>query len=449
MAKNPMYSDYLEFAPTFRWGGQTWDQDERAKFMQFLRKRGGNFDKWSRRHPSAARVFSPDEQMIYSTFQPQLTGIDAERKRTQDAYNRRMQNLTGFTTSVMGMLGGIAPAIGGAYREGAETMGAAGEGYGDVLNNQTGEAASAANQVLRAIGAPEGQAIQGGDAGSVLSGLAGWIPQTLMNQQGGAYAAAASQLPKSASIEAQVMMKDLLSQAADADKGFSDQVLEVLQGLPGFRTQLSDRRSGQNLDQQKFRLSQLKEEHDWLKDQAGLALAAGDNALAAKYFKLAAEREQRYRAEAEGRTPSGAVSPGYYEDAQGRIVPKGYRYNKKGELVSTSGGSSGGKGTNWYAEGSQNLGEAQDNMDSFVQDTLRKEKPITEGGGYTYPDYATAFKQMYQRFKHIIPVQINAANRKKLDKELRQAIRAALVRNGIKPGQRQPGDPNFVGPVKP
>lgn len=434
MAKNPMYSDYLEFAPTFRWGGQTWDQNERAAFMQFLRKRGGNYDRWARRHPNAARVFSPVEQQIYSTFQPQLTGIDAERKRTQDAFNRRMQNLTGFTQAVMGMLGGIAPAIGGAYREGAETMGAAGTGYGDILNNQTAEAASAANQVLQAIGAPEGQAIQGGDPGGVLAGLAGWIPETLMNQQGGAYAAAASQLPKTASIEAQVMMKDLLSQAAEADKSFSDQVLGVLQGLPGFRVQLSDQQAKSRLEQQKFRLAQLKEEHDWLKDQAALALAAGDNALAAKYFKLAQERERRYQMEAKGLAPDGSPMPGYYEDAQGRIVPKGYRYNNKGELVSTSSGGKGGKGTNWYAEGIKNLNEAQDNMDSFVQDTLRKEKPITEGGGYTYPSYGDAFKQMWQRFKHIIPAQINAANRKRLEKELKAAIRAALSRNGIKPG---------------
>lgn len=242
------------------------------------------------------------------------------------------------------------------------------------------------------------------------------------------------------------MMKDLLSGAAEADKSFSDQVLGVLQGLPGFRTQLAERRADQNLDQQKFRLAQLKEEHDWLKDQAALALAAGDNALAAKYFKLAQDRERRYRAEAEGRTPSGNPAPGYYEDAQGRIVPKGYRYNKKGELISISGGSSGGKGTNWYAEGIKNLGAAQDNMDDFVQDVLRKEKPITEGGGYTYPNYATAFKQMYQRFKQIIPVQINAANRKKLDKELRAAIRAALIRNGIKPTAGSGSSPPYDKP---
>ena len=212
MAPNPMYSQHLEYAPTFRWGGRSWGEGDLSAFMK---KIGGpkKYNKWARRHRIAAKTFDPIEGQIYSPYQPVLTGIDAERKKKADYYQRLMGNLAGFTSALGPMLSGVDADIGSAYGEAAETIGATGRGFGVNLNNASAAAAEGANQVLGSINAPGGQMLQGGDAGGVLAGLAGWIPETMLNTEGGAFAAAASQLPKSAALESQYMMKGILDQA--------------------------------------------------------------------------------------------------------------------------------------------------------------------------------------------------------------------------------------------
>ena len=430
MAPSPMYSPELQFAPSFRWGGREWGADDRAAFEQLLRRRGGNFNRWQRRHPTAAKVFDPVEQQLYGLFQPQLTGIDAERKRRQEHYKRLMGDLTGFTSAIMPFLQGIGPAIGGAYSAGADTISGAGEGYGSMLNAQNAQSAGVANEVLGNIGAPEGQQVSGGDAGGVLAGVAGWVPEAMLRQQGGAYAEAASQLPRTAGHEANIMMKDLLRQALDEEGDFSSEVMQVLQGLPSARAEIRGQAQKQRLEEQEFGLQQLKAERDWYMKQAYLANAAGDDKRSEEYLRLANEREQRMRNSSMGLDASGNPKPGYRVNPQSGLVEK----------IPTAKSKKADDKAKAKRDDVKNVARYQDDIDRYIKNQLITRKPLTDPddpGGLALPDYKTAYAQLWERFKNTVST---AAGRK----SLRQAIAAALRASGIRKAPNQ-GNKGFGG----
>lgn len=438
MPSDPLYSPELEFNPTFKWGGRRWGVNDRDDFLKFLKKRGRSYTRWARNHPNAAKVFDPDEQDIYSTFAPEFAGIDAERKRTAAMFDRRMRNLGGFYGAIAPLLGGIGPAIRGVYGEGSETMSSAGTGFGSILNESGAADAAAANFILQSIGAPAGQMISGGDPGGVLAGLAGWVPATMMGEQGAAHGAAADQLPKTAALEAQIMMKDLLGQAGEADEEFSDAVLGVLRELPAYRSKLKAGRAAERIEQQKFRLSQLKEEHDWLKDQAAMALAAKRFDVYEKYMKLAALREERYRLESMGLDAAGNIAPNYYEDAQGRIVPKGMRYNQKGELVDIPSSGKGKKGSTsstvpgtaaYNAAAVKAIGEARDEVDTYIEEKLRT-RVKGSVDDYEVVPYDQAMAQLMDVFGYL---GTTPTARKRLKIMLGKALAAAGIRKSSRP----------------
>ena len=415
MAKNPMYSEYLEYAPTFKWGGREWGQGDRAAFDRYLRQRGSNLSKWSRNHRTAAKSFDPVEAQIYSAVQPQLTGIDAERKRTADLYSRRMANLTSFTTALMPYLQNVPGAIMGPYREGAAGVESAGSGYGGRLNADSAAEAEGMNAVLSSIGAPEGQQISGGDPGGVLAGVGG-LEADLMRASGGAYGAAASQLPKTASLESQLMMKGLIEGAGDADKGFSEQVLAVLQGLPGARQQLGDNAAKNRLAQQKFKLDQIEEEHDFYIKQAALASARGDDARSDAYLALAAERERRYQLAQQGYDTEGNLLPNYKIDKNGNVVKRGSA--KSPSTSSTTPGTPA-----WKAKQKENVGKAQAKIEKDV-DAYLASAPSYQPNFVGPPDprvKAQLTKDLWAKYSYL-------ATTPTAKKALRRAIALAVKR---------------------
>ena len=146
MATNPLYSPHLQYSPTFRWGGREWNQND---LSAFIKKIGGpkKYEKWARRHRIAAKTFDPDRGCdLLGRCSRSSRGSTPSARSVREYYANIMKNLGGFTTALQNNLAGIAPRIGEAYREGAETMGAAGTGYGAALNNQTAAAAGAANR---------------------------------------------------------------------------------------------------------------------------------------------------------------------------------------------------------------------------------------------------------------------------------------------------------------
>lgn len=428
MPPNPMYSAHLEYAPTFRWGGREWGEGDLSAFMK---KIGGpkKYNKWARRHRVAAKTFDPIEGQIYSQYQPVITGIDAERKKKAEYYTRLMNNLAGFTTALGPMLGAHSGAIGSAYGEAAETMGAGGTAYGAALNAGTNAAAGVANETLGNIGAPEGQMLKGGDAGGVLAGLAGWIPQTLLNQQGGAFAEAAAQLPKSAAIESQYMMKDIIDRALEEEDDFSVEITKLLQGLPGARAELKSASSKSYLDRQEFKLKQLEANREWYLDQAKLAFLAGDKKRQQAYLKLAQQENQREVWETQGRDATGAVAPGFHMEG-GRIIPDGYRM-KNGIPTKTYAPGGGSSGTKPAVKAIQKIDEAGDNIASDIEGILSPDsdapfdprKPPEQNR----PPYQKLFNRLFTSYKHL------TKGNPKATAYLKQLIRAKLIAAGIKP----------------
>jgi hypothetical protein len=416
---NPMYSPELDFAPTFRWGGREWGANDHQAFRNMLRKRGTSYEKWARRHPTAARVFDPTEQSVYGYVKPQLTAIDAERKRRQEHYKRLMGDLTGFTSALMPFLQGIAPAIGGAYGSGADTMRSAGQGYGTMLNAQNQQSADVANQVLGAIGAPEGQQVGGGDAGGVLAGVAGWIPEAMMREQGGAYADAASQLPRTAGHEANIMMKDLLRQALDEEEDFSTEVLKVMQGVPSLRNEIRDQRSQQSAAAQAFRLKQLEADRDfWLKQKALL--------LSQKKYKLAEKAEARLQQatdrlnyESAGRDAWGNPMPGYTVGPNGNLIPPGYKTDKNGNVVKSS-TTKGSKYTpTQQASMIETIISKKEDIQADIVKAVQARKWIPSSGDRA--GRAALGRQLYNQYKHLAGSYVPA------QKRLKQIIRNLLA----------------------
>lgn len=335
----PSYDPYLQFNPTFRYGGRSWGANDMDAFKKLLRRRGVNYDRWARNHATAAKVFDPVEQQMYGMYKPQLDAINYERQKAEAAGRRRMGDLAGFTQAIMGMLGEISPAVRGAYGEGAETMRAGGSGYGDLLNVDMGRTAAAGNTLLDVLGS--GQRVEGGDAGSVLAGMAGWLPAEMLQKQGAAYGDMFAQLPKEASFQAQLEMKNLLADAAQTDDDFSNEILGILNGMPSTRVDLQNQRREQKLAQQEYKLKQLSEERDfWLKRQA-LLLSQGKLKLAQQAERRAQQAQQRYNYESQGRDSNGDPMPGYTVNPKtGLLIPPDYHIDKNGNVVKDSSSSS-------------------------------------------------------------------------------------------------------------
>lgn len=315
----PTYDPYLQFNPTFRYGGRSWGANDMDAFKKTLRRRGVSYDKWARNHGNAAKVFDPIEQQMYGTFKPQLDAINYERQKAEAASRRRMGDLAGFTQAIMGMLGEISPAIRGAYGEGAETMSAGGTGFGALQDSNMAANAAKGNSLLEVLGS--GQRVEGGASGDVLAGMAGWLPSEMLKSQGAAYGDMFAQMPKEASFQAQLQMKKELADAAQTDDDFSQEILGIINGMPNVRAQIQAQRQDMNLAKQKLKLDQLEEEHDYYMKQQALYLSQGRHKLAKEAGARAERAQRRYEYESQGRDYEGDLQPGYAEAPNGTVYP--------------------------------------------------------------------------------------------------------------------------------
>lgn len=377
----PTYDPYLQFNPTFKYGRRSWGANDMDAFKQLLRKRGRSYDRWARNHANAAKVFDPVEQQMYGAYKPQLDALNYERQKAEAAGRRRMGDLAGFTQAIMGMLGEISPAVRGAYGEGAETMQAGGTGFGDVLNRDTARTAAAGNSLLDVLGS--GQRIEGGDAGGVLAGLAGWLPADMMEKQGGAYGDMYAQLPKEASFQAQIEMKHLLADAAETDDDFSSEIKNILSGMGATREEFRSARTEAQLAQQEFKLKQIEADRDfWLQQQA-LYLQQGKMKLAAQAEKRAQQAQQRYNYESQGRDSNGDPMPGYTVNPKtGTLIPPGYRVDKQGNVVKQSSASGSGKGGQYTPGQKQDMMKALDaKSEDIAKDAANRIKTRLPGMG--------------------------------------------------------------------
>lgn len=396
----PSYDPYLKFNPTFRYGGRTWGANDMDAFKKVLKRRGVNYDKWARNHGVAARVFDPVEQQMYGTFKPQLDAINYERSKAEAAARRRMGDLAGFTQAIMGMLGEISPAVRGAYGEGSETMSAGGTGYGDVLNKTNAANAAEGNSLLEVLGS--GQRIEGGDAGSVLAGVAGWLPAEMMKTQGQAYGDMYAQMPKEASFQAQLQMKKELADAAQTDDDFSQEILGIINGMPNARAEIKANRDAINLEKQKMRLASIKEEHDYYLGQQALFLSQKKYKLAEQAGKRAERAQRRYEYESQGRDYEGNLQPGYAETPDGTVYKmKDFHVDKNGNLVKNKTGSSGGLTPTQRAQQIENIQGKEDDIKEMIATAIQNGEWFVGVGPPKPGDRAKLAKKILAKYGHL------------------------------------------------
>ena len=254
------YSSYLGYGTGFNMYGHHFTSSDQAAFEAALRAHGVDPRRWYANHPGAAKAFDPVAQMIYGNVTPQLTGIAQQRKDAQDYYNRMMSSLTNFATALMPYLQQVPAVVAGAYEQGAKADTLLGQGYGGQFDVNQSQNAQGIRDTLGQLG------LQGGPAASkdagVVSALGGGLEADILKAAGPAYANAAAQWPKQASLEAQDVMNQLLGQAASANKGFDSQVSQVLQSIPGMQASFQNQVQSQKLAEQRYQLEVIRQQEE-------------------------------------------------------------------------------------------------------------------------------------------------------------------------------------------
>jgi hypothetical protein len=349
-----------------------------------------------------------------------------------DLWNRRMQNLTGFSAALMPYLQQVPGNINAPYVEGAGAVESASGGFGQRLNDDTAGQSGKANTVLDSIGAPSGQRESGGDPGGVLAGMGG-MEGALMRASGAKFANAAAQLPKTASLEQLQAMKDLQNKAGEADAGFSSDILQVLQGLPAARAQLRQQSITNNLAYQKANLSQLKFDADQHYKAAMIAFKAGDQKRYNAELKLAQQKESRYVMAEQGYSPSGDLLPGYHIDPVNNLPMKdGWKIGKNGQPVKLKSPSS----------------ASSKPKPSVTDSPMRVRKSIAAdlkgywiGSGHNRrrPTYSEGFSYLYQKYNGYIG---HGFTEKVLDAMIDDILRSQgiVAGHGVPPGGSTPSN---------
>lgn len=391
------------------------------------------------RRPAAppTPAVDPIKQQLDLYLKSRLDAINYERQQAAELASRRVRDLTGFTTATMQALSQIAPNISNAFAGAGDTMGALGTGYGQILNADSAHRAAGANAVLNNIDAPQGQQLSGGDAGGALAGIAGWLPQSMLNKQGSALSAAATDFPREAGWAAQLQLRSMLADAAQQDSDFSQKVNEAYGEIPELRYKLTSDRDKAVFDRQQFEYKQLADERDYYLKQQALALQVNDKARANEYLKLAQEREARMvehearaAAQAKGVDINGNPLPGYKKAADGTIV----KVPKAKTPVDTVKAARKAR-----AEREDELRKAR--LDAIDEaDKMVTKADVVQGvkiGEDSRPSWQVAYSRLFNRYRDLLRFA-SKGGKKKLRARIDQMIREALVEAGWEDPTKKP-----------
>ena len=203
---------------------------------------------------------------------PGLT--DAQRKTAAQDYVRSMiaplrTELKGITATgdrqaqnaqdVYGALANIQQQQQGSIQQGysqaAEQQNAFSKGYSDAVQQQQQQSVAAPNELLKSIGAPEGQQISPGNIGSLLYGTSGVIPSMSLSKQGAAQGAIQALNPIFAR-QAGIAQGDLIQSAA-AQK-YADSLASLNSKIPGLvQKQIADQEKAAKADEQRNLTNEL------------------------------------------------------------------------------------------------------------------------------------------------------------------------------------------------
>jgi hypothetical protein len=169
--------------------------------------------------------------------------------------------------------------------------------------------------------------------GDVLYGVGGWQPGKALGEQGAAYAANAALQP---AFTMQYGAEDANRMLADGQAGLSDfakMIAEAKMGKTTYKEELLETRRSAAKEQREWNLKLLESQRDEYWRQWAAAERAGDDKRAAKYLKLAEQREKRIQAYNSGYNADGTLRPGYKLAPDGvTVIEPGYAW-KNGGIV--------------------------------------------------------------------------------------------------------------------
>lgn len=167
-------------------------------------------------------------------YQPQLDLYRQQQEYLDRQHQAQQEGLKALYAALAGSFAGVPGQIQGIYREAAQDQSAFGKGYSQGLQLAQDQSAGDTNKLLETIGAPEGQMQNPGTgAADATYAMGGTIPANTLEQQGAAFASAASFLPVKAGLQGQMEFLKAVQQANDEDRQLSERINTLAGQIPG------------------------------------------------------------------------------------------------------------------------------------------------------------------------------------------------------------------------
>lgn len=356
-----------------------------------------SIDEWARKQ--AEKIIAAQVAAIQQSQQIYLDELNRqaqERVKQGQALAAWLQGQN-FPGRIQSLYGTAAGDIAG-YAQGFS---------GSMRNIANADAAQAAN-MLSGTGQEGAVRNEGEGMGNVMYGAFGYNPAHSMSESGAAYAADAAMQPAFATQMAAHEAAQMQQEGLGALKDFAMQIAEVRGGKPELVMEYA---------QMRREAAQQAAEDEFKKYMAlaSLELRRGNAKRADQYVQMAYMAKQ-------GLDPNGNPLPGYYRDKNGYILPKGYRYNNKGELVSIKKPNEKDKtkGIDW--------GKLQEEIADNIPSLTKK---VPDPSDYHRPPREIEVPMSYKEAFDILMSRFSGQVKNKA--RLRAMIRRLLIANGIKP----------------
>lgn len=167
---------------------------------------------------------------------PQVQSVAAERAAAATRAEQEQASTEQAFKALSGILKGISPTVGNAYRTAGIDQAMFAKGFTDGLAHLQSQAGAQTSERLGA-GTPQAQAagaaVGGTGAQNALYALGGYIPASTLNREGAAFQAAAAQLPGTAAGQGLQQVQALAAKQALTDAGFDAREAGLMARIPG------------------------------------------------------------------------------------------------------------------------------------------------------------------------------------------------------------------------
>lgn len=242
---------------------------------------------------------------------------------------------------------GIAPQVQNIFNTAGQNIAGLAQGFSGVTRDQAAAQAAEQQRLLAGTGQENAVRNEGAAMGNVTYGTGGFIPGNELVSQGAGFSAQAALQPGFATQFGQVAEAERRRQWASELMDWANKRADVIGKKPAlFQDALQNERAWDTEQYGRWK-DQREYDHKIALEQANALLASNPDAdlRLVNYGDGSMQWYDQNTGQPVG-TKFGSVKPSdpnVYTDAQGRSVPKGYRYNANGELVKIPTSSKGGK----------------------------------------------------------------------------------------------------------